>query len=72
MISHVISHMISHVMSHVIFLLRPLLLQLVVYQLQLLNTWGDPYYIGLNGIQLFDIRGDPISLTSNSEYNIQS
>ena len=37
----------------------------VVYQLQLLNTWGDPYYVGLNGLQLFDDAGWQIHLTSN-------
>jgi len=38
----------------------------VIYLLQLLSSWGDPYYIGLNGIELFAADGQPIQLTANS------
>ncbi|NXW55558.1 K0556 protein, partial [Eurystomus gularis] len=37
-----------------------------VFQFQLLTSWGDPYYIGLNGLELFNEHGDPIFLTENN------
>ncbi|NXA50699.1 K0556 protein, partial [Nothocercus julius] len=37
-----------------------------VFQFQLLTSWGDPYYIGLNGLELFNEHGDRILLTENN------
>lgn len=37
-----------------------------VYQLQLLSTWGDIYYVGLNGIELYDEYGQPLKLSLKS------
>lgn len=38
----------------------------VIFQLQLLTTWGDPYYIGLNGLEFYDQKHEKISLSENS------
>uniref|UniRef100_A0A7N5ZXL6 KATNIP domain-containing protein n=1 Tax=Anabas testudineus TaxID=64144 RepID=A0A7N5ZXL6_ANATE len=38
----------------------------VIFQLQLLTTWGDPYYIGLNGIEFYDQNHEKISLSDNN------
>lgn len=37
-----------------------------VYQIQILKSISDPYYVGLNGLQLFDKLGNPITLTDNN------
>ncbi|XP_031417223.1 katanin-interacting protein isoform X4 [Clupea harengus] len=37
-----------------------------IFQLQLLTSWGDPYYIGLNGIELYDHNDKKISLSDNN------
>uniref|UniRef100_A0A1B6E268 KATNIP domain-containing protein n=1 Tax=Clastoptera arizonana TaxID=38151 RepID=A0A1B6E268_9HEMI len=37
-----------------------------VYQLLLLSTWGDPYYVGLNAIQMYDSQGNLIYLNETN------
>lgn len=38
----------------------------VIFQFRLLTSWGDPYYIGLTGLELYDERGERIPLSENS------
>lgn len=37
-----------------------------IFQLQLLTTWGDPYYIGLNGLEFYDQNNQKITLSDNN------
>ncbi|XP_065066463.1 katanin-interacting protein-like isoform X2 [Rhopilema esculentum] len=37
-----------------------------VFQIRLFSTWGDPYYIGLNGLEFYNERGTKIPLDENN------
>ncbi|XP_054438757.1 katanin-interacting protein [Pteronotus mesoamericanus] len=37
-----------------------------IFQFQLLTSWGDPYYIGLTGLELYDELGEKIPLSENN------
>ncbi|XP_025997368.1 katanin-interacting protein isoform X2 [Solenopsis invicta] len=37
-----------------------------VYQIIIFSTWGDSYYVGLNGIQMYDNYGNEIELTAEN------
>jgi hypothetical protein len=35
-----------------------------VIEINILSTWGDPFYVGLNGIEMFDRTGHVITLNN--------
>ncbi|KAL0871387.1 hypothetical protein ABMA27_005120 [Loxostege sticticalis] len=37
-----------------------------VLQLSIFSTWGDPYYVGLTGVELYDPHGNLIPLTETN------
>ncbi|XP_075421388.1 katanin-interacting protein isoform X2 [Ascaphus truei] len=37
-----------------------------IFQFQLLTSWGDPYYIGLNGLELYNEHREKILLTEDN------
>ncbi|KAF7992615.1 hypothetical protein HCN44_004959 [Aphidius gifuensis] len=37
-----------------------------IYQILIFSTWGDAYYVGLNGIELFGAQGEQIFLTKKN------
>lgn len=37
-----------------------------VFQIRLLSTWGDEFYIGLNGIELYNRKGELIKIKENN------
>ena len=39
------------------------------FTIQIHSTWGDPYYVGLNGIQIYDEHGNKIPIHPNSKYS---
>ena len=45
----------------------PLMPQGFVYQIVIFSTWGDPYYVGLNGIEMYDAQGHKIELNKDSK-----
>ncbi|XP_062999166.1 katanin-interacting protein [Elgaria multicarinata webbii] len=44
----------------------PLMPRGFIFQFQLLTSWGDPYYMGLNGLELYNECGEKISLNENN------
>ncbi|XP_053550444.1 katanin-interacting protein [Bombina bombina] len=44
----------------------PLMPSGFIFQFQLLTSWGDPYYIGLNGLEMYSEHGEKLLLTENN------
>mmetsp|Transcript_45163 Transcript_45163/g.76057 ORF Transcript_45163/g.76057 Transcript_45163/m.76057 type:complete len:256 (+) Transcript_45163:2-769(+) len=44
----------------------PLLPTAYVFKIEILSTQGDPHYVGLNGITLYDANNEQIPLTANN------
>ncbi|XP_043670152.1 katanin-interacting protein-like isoform X2 [Vespula pensylvanica] len=44
----------------------PLMPQGFVYQIMIFSSWGDSYYVGLNGIEFIDINGHQIKLNRDN------
>ncbi|KAL2718705.1 protein KIAA0556 [Vespula squamosa] len=44
----------------------PLMPQGFVYQIMIFSSWGDSYYVGLNGIEFVDINGHQIKLNRDN------
>lgn len=42
----------------------------VVFQIRLLSTWGDEFYIGLNGIELYNRKGELMKIREHSKLSI--
>ena len=36
------------------------------------ESWGDLFYVGLNGLEILNVEGDPITLTVNPDPSISS
>ncbi|KOB67125.1 Uncharacterized protein OBRU01_18538 [Operophtera brumata] len=43
-----------------------------VLQISIFSTWGDVYYVGLTGVELYDPQGSLIHLTESSNVNVLS
>lgn len=42
-----------------------------VLRLEILSTWGDQYYVGLNGIDIFDHEGKLVSMARGDASTIE-
>ena len=42
-----------------------------VLRLEILSTWGDQYYVGLNGIDIFDQEGKLVSMARGDVSTIE-
>ncbi|GCB78948.1 hypothetical protein scyTo_0018676 [Scyliorhinus torazame] len=42
-----------------------------IFQLQLLTSWGDPYYIGLNGLEFYGDDGEKILLNQVEDQDVK-
>ena len=41
-----------------------------LFKIIFLSTWGDVHYVGLNGIEIYDHKGDPVLKDKKQEMKI--
>lgn len=39
----------------------------VELEIRILSTWGDPHYVGLTGVEVYDTAGDPVVFSSSAQ-----
>ena len=48
------------------YLFLSFLKPVVIWKFVFLSTWGDPFYLGLNGLEMYDWQGSKLPISINS------